>query len=116
MGTYSKQHNLPKLLGTLLEELVVYRPDDPVSFLIDYLESADKRRDAKKAELLFELYEHINSNEDPQVTMPQWLQEINRGTFAKPRFPLHSNQLLKVFLDLYEAIEEEQQPDDQDAW
>lgn len=80
-SSYSKQHNLPKLLGTLLEvivgknvfamslmclysskcrmsllltvwlllyiefqELVVHRPDDPVSFLIDYLESADKRR------------------------------------------------------------------------
>lgn len=71
-------------------------------------------RDAKKGELVFELYEHINSNEDPQVTLPEWLQEINRGTFAKSRFPLHSNQLLKLYLDLHEHIEEEEQPDDDD--
>ena len=65
-------------------------------------------RDTKKGELLFELFEHINSNEDPQVSMPQWLQEINRGTFAKSRFHLHSNQLLKLYLDMYEQLEEEE--------
>ena len=82
-----------------------------VSLMSKYILHVD--RDAKKGELLFELHEHITSNEDPQVTTPQWLQEINRGTFAKSRFPLHSNQLLKLYLDLYEQIEEDQ-PDDGD--
>ena len=71
-----------------------------------YIRAAN--RDTKKGELLFELYEHINSNEDPQVSMPQWLQEINRGTFAKSRFNLHSNQLLKLYLDMHEQLEEEE--------
>ena len=46
--------------------------------------------------------------------MPQWLQEINRGTFAKSRFPLHSNQLLKLYLDMYEQMLEDE-ADDEDG-
>lgn len=105
-ATYAQNKKIPKLLGTLMEELVVHKPDDPVTFMINYLKQADDRLAASKEENLRDLLAHVRSNKDPQRTLRVWLQEINRGDFAKRLFPFHSNQLLKEYLALSEASED----------
>ncbi len=106
-ASYASNKNIPKLLGTLMEELVVHKPDDPVAFMINYLKQPDERLQKSKTENLQQLLAHIRSNRDPQRTLRVWLQEINRGNVAKKLFPFHSNQLLKEYQKLASASADE---------
>ncbi len=105
-ATYAQEKNIPKLLGTLLEELVVHKPDDPVSFMISYLKRPDERLAVSKEENLRDLLKHIRSNDDPQRSLRNWVQEINRGEYAKRLFAFHSNQILKLYVQLAEASDD----------
>ena len=105
-ATYAQEKNIPKLLGTLMEELVVHKPDDPVTFMINYLKQPDERLAASKEDNLRDLLAEVRANDDPQRSLRDWLQEINRGDFAKRLFPFHSNQILKLYLSLSEANED----------
>jgi len=105
-ANYAQEKKIPKLLGTLMEELVVHKPDDPVTFMINYLNNPDERLVDTKRENLTDLLAHIRSNDNPQVSLREWLQDINRGDFAKRLFPFHSNQILKEYLALSEASED----------
>ena len=106
-ATYAQEKKIPKLLGTLMEELVVHKPNDPVAFMINYLKQSDQRLEQSKVEDLKKVLAHIESNDDPQITLRKWLQEINRGNFAKDLFPFHSNQILKEYLHMTEENENE---------
>lgn len=44
LGAYYEEHNVKQTLQDLMREVVLHRPDDVISFLIDYLESGKKPR------------------------------------------------------------------------
>ena len=113
-ANYASNKNIPKLLGTLMEELVVHKPEDPVAFMIEYLKQPDERTQDIKLANLKQLIQKIRSNNDPQVTLRDWLQEINRGTFAKNLFPFHSNQLLKEYQTLADDNKNGEDVNDED--
>ena len=44
MDNYMTENKIPELLGNLMKNLAVSKPEDPIEFMIELLTKSDKRR------------------------------------------------------------------------
>ena len=44
MDNYMTENKIPELLGNLMKNLSVSKPEDPIEFMIELLTKSDKRR------------------------------------------------------------------------
>ena len=44
MEKYMEENNIKELMGTLMKNLAVSKPEDPIEFIIELLTKSDKRR------------------------------------------------------------------------
>jgi len=44
MDNYMTENKIPELMGNLMKNLAVSKPEDPIGFMIELLTKSDKRR------------------------------------------------------------------------
>ena len=44
MDNYMTENKIPELLGNLMKNLAVSKPEDPIEFMIELMTKSDKRR------------------------------------------------------------------------
>eukprot|EP00938_MAST-03A_sp_MAST-3A-sp1_P006680 g6680.t1 len=59
MDNYMTENKIPELLGNLMKNLAVSKPEDPIEFMIELLTKSDKRSDETKEKLLREVFDEL---------------------------------------------------------
>ena len=100
-AAYAKKHKVPQLLSSLLQEVLLAKPKDPIAFLQDLLTEKGVGDEAETTKKLQEIHNAVAeyAADIKALSAEDVVVALNRKKVLRSRFPTYAPKLGQVILN-----------------